>query len=275
MSVSDLVGLVSAIVSLVATIAIAIIQYRQSKRMNLFEIRQAEIEEKRYQESVEIQARQFLVKYHDTIDLLPLCAIAFSYDSTRLYFRAMYSEFLLLSEDVRLKIFEYCGLKMCDVKVELFTDCMFCLRQLVASCFSYDYFDAVFGANGAYVRECIDECPNELLSNYYELIGKVNYYFHQLSVNRHIGCMRDKFIGDICHLFCDNTLLFNKCVITCYLAINFVTGNFLKKPFMTDVVYGFSDMKHIETGEDLFLFTLFKIWSNLPSSNEIMKYCYD
>ena len=275
MSVSDWVSLISAILSLAATIAIAVIQYRQSKRMNSFEVRQAEIEEKRYQESVEIQARQFLVKYHDMIDLLPLCAIAFSYDSTRLYSRAMYSEFLLFSEDVRLKIFEHCGWKMCDAKVGLFADCMFCLRQLVASCLSYDYFDEVFEANGAYVRECIDEYPNDLLSNYHELIAKVNHYFVQLSTNRHNEIMKTKFKSDICHLFSGNTSSFDNCVITCYLAINFATGNFLKKSFVSNAVYGFSDMKHIETGEDLFLFTLFETWSNLPSSNEIMEYCQD
>jgi len=52
-------------------------------------------------EAEELQARSFIIKYEDKKNLIPLCQIAFVYNSTHNYERTMYTEYNLFSKKVR------------------------------------------------------------------------------------------------------------------------------------------------------------------------------
>lgn len=75
MTISDVVSLICAIVTLIATIVIGIFQIRQNKNMNDFEQRQDERDEKRHFEEVNAKAVSFISKYYEVRGLIPLCAI--------------------------------------------------------------------------------------------------------------------------------------------------------------------------------------------------------
>lgn len=80
LSISDYIGITTSILSLMATVIVAVIQCRQGKKMADLEKRQDERDEKRHAESVEAQAVSFISKYNKDRGLIPLCAVAAMYD---------------------------------------------------------------------------------------------------------------------------------------------------------------------------------------------------
>lgn len=67
---------ICSVISLIVTIAIAVMQIFQSKRMEEFKRRQDERDERRHAEGNKAQAVEFISKYYSDRGLIPLCAVA-------------------------------------------------------------------------------------------------------------------------------------------------------------------------------------------------------
>ncbi len=80
-------------------------------------------------ESEELQARGFMIKYENKKNLIPLCQIAFIYNPTHNYERAMYTEFNLFSKKVR----EYI-LSQCDASIMINIDKLYWEEGLSLLC---------------------------------------------------------------------------------------------------------------------------------------------
>lgn len=271
LTLSDLVSLLCSIVSLFVAIVIAVFQMRQSRRIDVLTANQIENEECRYLESVDIEARRFLSKYHADIGLLPLCAIAFVYDKNRPYVREMYAEFRLLSKDVRSKLFERCGWMMCDIDTDdFFSDCMEYLRQTIEMKLSHDSFQQMFYDNGKYVQRALLRYANEKCTflTYQETdeLSDILVKPFQLDDSRSFA---ESVILEVFDRFgfriCDEA---KACQIACltakYLAI--YSSDYMDLDVDISGRLGCPGSwkgEQIETMEDLFLLTLFEIWFNL------------
>lgn len=274
LSVVDWVNLICAALSLFATILIGAWQIRQSCRMDKLEQRQVDIEKKRYEESVEIDTRRFLSKYSDFIGLLPLCAVAFVYDENRAYSRDMYSEFRLLSKDVRLKIFERCGWFMCDVETDdFFGDCMKCLQRAFESFLPKDSFNSMFYERGKYIQRAIlcyakEDIPHSESEYENRLTDILVVPFRNDEWDNYDSSVIDKIKVEFGFGTCDEI---EACQIACLVAryIGAYSGQHFDNGFFVDYGSpgGWSHEK-IETMEDLFLVALFEIWSNLWALGE-------
>lgn len=133
MNIVNCIDLFCAVVSLIVTILLGIWQYKQTTRMNNFEIKQANIEANRYTESVDIEARKFILQHYEEIEYLPLCPIAFLYDKTRKYHRRIYFDFCLLPEDVRNRVLSIRKLKKYEIKSKaFFSDCLSILKKEIS-----------------------------------------------------------------------------------------------------------------------------------------------
>lgn len=76
MKCNEWAELICAFISLLVTAIIGMKQYRQSKRMEEFERRQDERDERRHAEGNKAQAVEFISKYYSDRGLIPLCAVA-------------------------------------------------------------------------------------------------------------------------------------------------------------------------------------------------------
>lgn len=99
MSYSDIIGATCAIISVFVAIVIGIAQYCQGKRLEAFETRQDERDELRLREKVQLAANSFIARHYEERGLIPLCAIAAMYNPSFPYGRKMYAEFCLMTED--------------------------------------------------------------------------------------------------------------------------------------------------------------------------------
>lgn len=100
-------------------------QYRQSKRMEEFERRQDERDERRHVEGNKAQAVEFISKNYSDRGLIPLCAVAAMHNDLFYYSREMYRNFCCLVPEVQNLILKYCDL---DLRVrrenDLFVRCI-------------------------------------------------------------------------------------------------------------------------------------------------------
>lgn len=271
MSVADWVNLICAVLSLCVTIIIGILQIMQSSRINKLELHQADIEKKRYEESVEIEACRFISKHARHIGLLPLCAIAFAYSKSRPYSREMYSEFRLLSRDVRLKIFEHCGWSMCDVETDdFFNDCMRCLQKAFEIFLPKDNFYSMFYDGGKYVERAISYYGEKMIPHLEfeydkDMTDILVIPFYNDNWRKYDSSVIDKVKA---RFDFENCSEIEVCQIVCSVArrISTNSGGHLDSGHNEFVDYGspgFWSYERIETMEDLFLVTLFDVWSNL------------
>lgn len=95
-----------AIVTLIATVVIGKMQIKQNYKMDEQNQKIDERDEQRRNAMIYADATKFILKYsspkYDTeIYLLPLCAIAYKYDSIYPYRREMYREFCSLTEETQ------------------------------------------------------------------------------------------------------------------------------------------------------------------------------
>lgn len=252
----------SGMLSFIATIIIGGFQICQNCRANKREKEQDEKENRRFNESIEMQTRYFLSKYNDTIRLLPLCAIAFAYDANRPYTREMYSEFRLLSKDVRTKIFERCGWKMCDVQSDdFYGDCLNCLEEAFKENCPQENFLKMFYEKGKYLEKTIRYYGKEKIQppNFFDT-KKLNDIF-RMSYGKNTTEVLEQIIRTFGFRSFDEK---SNCQLVCYVAqciSEYSTTNELDND-----IYGYpgdGNNEQIETMEDLFLLTLFEIWANL------------
>lgn len=75
MKCNEWAELICAFISLLVTAIIGMKQYCQSKRMEEFEHRQDERDERRHAEGNKAQAVEFVSRYYTDRGLIPLCAV--------------------------------------------------------------------------------------------------------------------------------------------------------------------------------------------------------
>lgn len=157
-----LAEIICSAISLAATIVIAIMQIRQSKRMEEFEHRQDERDERRHAEGNKAQAIEFISMHYDDRGLIPLCAIAAMHNDLFHYSRKMYWEFCCLVPEVQNLILEYCNL---DLRMreedDLFVRCIAAVEAALRERFPED--ESVLYDDGKYVLQSLERYAGERL----------------------------------------------------------------------------------------------------------------
>lgn len=169
MTCSDWINITCAVVSLIVTGVIAGLQLRQSGRMEQFERRQDERDERRHAEGVNSQAVSFVSKYYADRGLIPLCAMAAMHDDLHYYSREMYRDFCCMTLEVQNCVLEYCELDL-RVKEEkgLFRRCINTVEEVLHSRFPGD--ESPFYDGGKYVLRSLDRYGNEVVP-----VKKINH----------------------------------------------------------------------------------------------------
>lgn len=270
MNYSEILSLTCSAVSLLVTLIIGLLQVIQNARINKLTRKQYESEKKHHAETIDIGSRKFLADHHGTIGLLPLCAIAFAYNKDRPYHRKMYNDYRLLPKDVQTTIFERCGWTMCNVEsTSFFSTCLTKLDIAIKLFLPKDDF-GLFYDHGKYIERAItryaSSTPPHTELNYEDLLSRIVFgpFCGKIYKKGVLDIIRDKFSFTSCSEI-------EACQIACLTAryIAIYTGQNLSKEEETDSTYygspGSWCNEEIETMEDLFLLTLFEIWSNLWS----------
>lgn len=169
MTSSDLINIICASVTLGATIVIAVLQWRQSIRMEKFELRQDERDERRHAERVKSQAVSFISKYYADRGLIPLCAMAAMHNDLHYYSREMYREFCCMTLETQNRVLEYCKL---DLRIkeekELFRRCIKAVEEVLNARFPGD--ESPFYDGGKYVLRSLEYYGDEKIP-----VERINY----------------------------------------------------------------------------------------------------
>ena len=135
------------------SIAVAVVQYRQNKKMEGIQNKIDERDEKRHKEYIDALAYSFISEYSDILEFLPLCFIASMYDRGYGYRNGMYNKFCSLSLEVQNRVLEIREINIKRIEVEDIYD--ICLEKL---------------------KECIHKNKLDLGESLYYEGGK---YFHR------------------------------------------------------------------------------------------------
>lgn len=169
MDVATFVGLVIAVISLLVAVIIGGCQIKQSNRMEAFEKRQDEREEKRHNDEIYAEATRFIQKYNvggyeAEIYLLPLCIAAYQYNPVYPYRREIYREFCGLPEDVQKSVLARYNIDIpCNKSNHYFSECLDKLEEEIKEYCPND--DNLFYGNGKYLKLALlqhgeSEVPN-------------------------------------------------------------------------------------------------------------------
>lgn len=169
MTCSDWISIICASISLIVTVVIAGLQLWQSGRMEKFERRQDERDERRRAEGVKSQAVSFISKHYANRGLIPLCAMAAMHNDLYYYSREMYREFCCMTLEIQNHILEYCGL---DLRVkeekELFRRCIKAVNEVLHTRFPGD--ESPFYDEGKYVLRSLECYSREKIP-----VERINY----------------------------------------------------------------------------------------------------
>ena len=170
MIISDWINIICATISLVVTVIIAVLQIKQSNRMEKFERRQDAIEEERHAETVRAQAVSFVSKYYSDRGLIPLKIPHEEYQ----YEKCITD---IISEAFRSKKFdekpiEYLALKFDFGNAEEIEACQ--LTTFIAECIAIygenkEESNKYYGAPGAYDGEEIKTMEDLFLKAVFEI----------------------------------------------------------------------------------------------------------
>lgn len=169
MTCSDWISIICASISLIVTIVIAGLQLWQSGRMEKFERRQDERDERRHAEEVKSQAVSFISKHYANRGLIPLCAIAAMHNDLYYYSREMYREFCCMTLEAQNRVLEYCGLDLrVAEKKGLFRRCIKAVEEVLHTCFPGD--ESPFYDGGKYVLRSLEYYGEEKIP-----VERINY----------------------------------------------------------------------------------------------------
>lgn len=265
MTVSDWISISCAVASLITAIVIAILQIRQSTRMEQFEKRQDKRDEERHAESVKAQAVSFISKYYNDRGLIPLCAIAAMYNPLFYYTRSMYRDFCCYTKETQNAILKYCGLDLLVKENDIYNSSVDELRNVITERFPQDkdiYYD-----QAKYIERSLTRYGKEALphsdSNYENHITDI------LSEAFQCGTQEPTPIEQLTNEYdFGNCLEIEACqlasVIAEYIAIYNATSRDMQ--IESDKNYGSPGGyagETINTMEDLFLKALFEMYVNL------------
>ena len=80
MKIESIINIICSIAALISTIIIAVIQYKQTQKMNFLEKQWNQRDEERHVEEVKSKALTFLSENSEYRDLILLCVMAAMYD---------------------------------------------------------------------------------------------------------------------------------------------------------------------------------------------------
>lgn len=283
---NELAELICAFISLFVTVIIGKKQSCQSKRMEELERRQDERDERRHAEGNKAQAIEFISKHYADRGLIPLCAVAAMHNDLFHYSRKMYWEFCCLVPEVQNLILEFCNL---DLRVRgedvLFVRCITAVEAALRDRFPED--ESVLYDDGKYVLrsleryagerlpalrvdllpECLDSSflpPDSCTLEYDHLIRKVLSEAFE---------SRDASFTPISHLKNEYQFESSSEIEACRFAstVAFYAATYGSGDEANNRYYGCPggfDGERIETMEDLFLLTVFQIYTKLLLPNE-------
>lgn len=283
---NELAELICAFISLFVTVIIGKKQSCQSKRMEELERRQDERDERRHAEGNKAQAIEFISKHYADRGLIPLCAVAAMHNDLFHYSRKMYWEFCCLVPEVQNLILEFCNL---DLRVrgedDLFVRCITAVEVALRDRFPED--ESVLYDDGKYVLrsleryagerlpalrvdllpECLDSSflpPDSCTLEYDHLIRKVLSEAFE---------SRDASFTPISHLKNEYQFESSSEIEACRFAstVAFYAATYGSGDEANNRYYGCPggfDGERIETMEDLFLLTVFQIYTKLLLPNE-------
>lgn len=154
----QIISLITAIISMLATIIIGILQVIQNKKID-------KRDEQRRKDLIYSEATKFITKYsldykYD-IQLLPLCVMAYKYNPIYPYHRQIYSEFCSLVEEVQNCILERCNIDISSSKTDKFYDKIVKLLESTIKT-NYPNDDGnLFHNNGKYFKYSLSKYGNE------------------------------------------------------------------------------------------------------------------
>lgn len=262
-----IISLVCSIASLIATIVIAVVQYKQNKAMKELSERQDIEERKRRAQQIKAQRNSFIMRYHNRnneIYLLPLCWIASIYSPTLSYCRKMYMEFNMLEEDVQDAICEYMNLKL---KRPLLSDTDFykeCISALLAEEKKYQYGNApsLFYDNAKYLRGCIEHNRTSAIS--LDTFTVCSEFNNQCGLFHNSPAFYPNPIYNTAVGFGFSNSNYKQTCEICAIAANFLASNVVISTSQSQYwIPGQYGNERLETLEDLFLCALFSIYVNL------------
>lgn len=277
---------ICSVFSLAATIVIAFIQIYQSKRMEVFERRQDERDERRHAEGNKARAIEFISNHYADRGLIPLCAVAAMHNDLFHYSRKMYWEFCCLVPEVQNLILKYCSLNLrVRGEEDLFVRCIAAVEAVLRDRFPED--ESVLYDDGKYVLrsleryagerlpeprvdflpECLDSSllpPDSCTLEYDYLIRKVLSEAFE---------SRDASFTPISYLKNEYQFESSPEIEACRFAstVAFYAATYGSGDEANNMAYGCPggfDGERIETMEGLFLLTVFQIYTKLLLPNE-------
>lgn len=286
MKFNEWAELICAVISLLVIAIIGMKQYCQSKRMEEFERRQDERDERRHAEGNKAQAVEFISKYYTDRGLIPLCAVAAMYNDLFHYSRKMYWEFCCLVPEVQNLILKYCDL---DLRVrgedDLFVRCIAAVEAALRDRFPED--KTILYEDGKYVLRSleryagerlpaprVDLPPERLDSSFLSPDGCAPEYDYLIrKVLSEAFESRGASFTPISHLKKEYQFQASSEIEACRFAttVAFYAATYGSGDETNDRDYGCPggfDGERIETMEDLFLLAIFQIYTKLLLPNE-------
>ena len=283
---NDWAELFCAVASLALAIVVAIVQYCQGKRMEEFEHRQDERDERRHAEGNKTRAIEFISKHYADRGLIPLCAVAAMHNDLFHYSRKMYWEFCCLVPEVQNLILEYCNLDLRMRKEDgLFDRCIAAVEAVRRDRFPED--EPIFYDGGKYVLRSLERHAGEKLPavridsipdclNAFRISSDGCAPEYDLPIIKVLSRdfeSQDASLTPISYL--KKEYCFNSCpdIEACRLAttVAFYAASYGSGDEADDKDYGCPggfDGERIETMEDLFLLAVYQMYTRLLLPNE-------
>lgn len=286
MKFNEWAELICAVISLLVIAIIGMKQYCQSKRMEEFERRQDERDERRHAEGNKAQAVEFISKYYTDRGLIPLCAVAAMYNDLFHYSRKMYWEFRCLVPEVQNLILKYCDL---DLRVrkenDLFVRCIAAVEAALRDRFPKD--EPAFYDDGKYVLRSLDRYAGEKIPavrignlpkclDAYRPISDSRTPEYNLFIIEVLSRAFESQDASLTPISClEKAYCFESSpeIEACRFAstVAFYAATYGSCDEANNRYYGCPggfDGERIETMEDLFLLTVFQIYTKLLLPNE-------
>lgn len=286
MKFNEWAELICAVISLLVIAIIGMKQYCQSKRMEEFERRQDERDERRHAEGNKAQAVEFISKYYTDRGLIPLCAVAAMYNDLFHYSRKMYWEFCCLVPEVQNLILKYCDL---DLRVrkenDLFVRCIAAVEAALRVRFPKD--EPAFYDDGKYVLRSLDRYAGEKIPavrignlpkclDAYRPISDSRTPEYNLFIIEVLSRAFESQDASLTPISClEKAYCFESSpeIEACRFAstVAFYAATYGSCDEANNRYYGCPggfDGERIETMEDLFLLTVFQIYTKLLLPNE-------
>ncbi len=270
------VSVFCAIAGLIVTIIIAVVQYKQGKKMEKLEIKQNETEKKHREQRIKAERDAFIMKYHNEngeIYLLPLCWISSVYNSSLNYSRKMYMEYNMLEEDVQLAVCERMNFRIDKPKItenKFYDECVKAISEKEKEYYDSEtvqYHTSLFYDHAKYLLRCIEYHKSKPLPIYlYKLDNKLTDCLRDYKENKS-SCPDplDKYAKEFGFTGATEDAASEICAVAAKWVAEWNQDDTSEDYWFPEYYY---DDQVIETLEDLFLSTLLRIYIYLIMPKE-------